>query len=874
MVQVERFYRIRSAIGAFVLVAAVLAGLPHAAGATEFTVTSSFPRVFPSQPDDVTLEGSVTVTATADGPATPLEPYAWLEEAGPQSWSTVFRWYETGLRIARFVGADQDTVSVNFAPAPAMPLDFARHDLPVLRITTDPASLWDPETGIYAWGNYQNFTRRGDLWERAATLEYFEADGTPVFDEAVGLRINGQSSRAYRQKGLRIYFDDYGFTDDVVHDFFGDGPVRCERLVLRAAIYSQFAIGSGMVEPLHRDLGNPGSRWSYVAVYVNDEYWGAYALRERFDSKWVETTHEWADDDYVVIKDHDAEAGDYGRWESFLSDLQVGDPTSHAWFQWLDSQLDIRSYLDWVLVNASCYTSDNMHGKNMAIVKIGGDRFQFMSWDQDLVYNGVNRDTDHFSFYASANDDEFNADIPPLWYSGGPWEFTFAWNAILWRSMQNAEFKAVLRARAAELLAGSLSVADLNARLDTLSAIQAPEWLHHDVRWDAPMSYTTWAGIVRASFSYRHAKMGLLVDGFLDTWAEQVELTGFSLVAAPDQVALSWHTERELDCEGWIVERSLDSPGAFTTIASYVDTPELVGQGDSGTPADYQFVDTTAPEGHDLYYRLTHVNSLGGARVHDWVETTEAGPEFDLRLNEVLASNTTTNFDEAGEFDDWVEIHNAGNEPVDMAGLFLSDNLGEPTKWAFPAGILQPGAFLLVWCDEDLDQGPLHASFKLSAGGEELGIYAGFAAGNAPIDTLVFGAQTTDVSLGRMPDGDGAWTLFSHPTPGASNQPTTGAPAPQTITTVKLAPAWPNPAAGALTVSGRVPEGIGPARVRVYSVRGELVRELQSGSPDGPWREWVWDGRDEGGRQVPAGVYLLRLHAGGQTSQQRVVLVR
>ena len=197
-----------------------------------------------------------------------------------------------------------------------------------------------------------------------------------------------------------------------------------------------------------------------------------------------------------------------------------------------------------------------------------------------------------------------------------------------------------------------------------------------------------------------------------------------------------------------------------------------------------------------------------------------------------------------------------------------------PTKWAFPAVVLEPGGFLLVWCDEDLDQGPLHASFKLSAGGEELGIFAGFAAGNGPIDTLVFGSQTADVSLGRLPDGIGSWTTFVTPTHGATNEPTTSTPQVSAATTIRLAPAWPNPASGDLAIAGLVPDDLGPARLRIYSVRGELIRELEVESPAGPRRAWTWNGRDDAGRPAPAGVYLLRLQAGGQTSRQRVVLIR
>ena len=64
--------------------------------------------------------------------------------------------------------------------------------------------------------------------DRGVLMCLNEADGSLAFHEPIGLRINGESSREYAQKGLRLYFDDYGDVDHIEHDFFGDGPVRVQ----------------------------------------------------------------------------------------------------------------------------------------------------------------------------------------------------------------------------------------------------------------------------------------------------------------------------------------------------------------------------------------------------------------------------------------------------------------------------------------------------------------------------------------------------------------------------------------------------------------------------------------------------------------------
>ncbi len=140
-----------------------------------------------------------------------------------------------------------------------------------------------------------------------------------------------------------------------------------------------------------------------------------------------------------------------------------------------------------------------------------------------------------------------------------------------------------------------------------------------------------------------------------------------------------------------------------------------------------------------------------------------------LVINEFLASNDSQGSDEQGEFDDWAELYNAGDEPFELHGLYFSDNLGDPRKHQIidPGAVLMPGEYVLIWCDSQPEQGPYHTSFNLSASGEDIVITS---AGGQALDAITFGAQTTDVSLGRSPDGSGNWIEFALPTPGASNE--------------------------------------------------------------------------------------------------------
>jgi hypothetical protein len=168
-----------------------------------------------------------------------------------------------------------------------------------------------------------------------------------------------------------------------------------------------------------------------------------------------------------------------------------------------------------------------------------------------------------------------------------------------------------------------------------------------------------------------------------------------------------------------------------------------------------------------------------------YTATPRAGnfaPPLTVFINEWMASNTRTitNVDNASKFDDWFEIYNASDIPADLGGYYLTDTLTNKFQFHIPAGyIIAPHGYLLVWADglpnlNSPTRPDLHVNFNLAKGGEEIGL---FAADGTPIDTVTFGAQVSDVSQGRFPDGAATISFLVTPTPGGPNS-TAGNTAP------------------------------------------------------------------------------------------------
>ena len=124
-----------------------------------------------------------------------------------------------------------------------------------------------------------------------------------------------------------------------------------------------------------------------------------------------------------------------------------------------------------------------------------------------------------------------------------------------------------------------------------------------------------------------------------------------------------------------------------------------------------------------------------------------------------------------GDFEDWFELHNAGPAPVSLGGFYLTDTMADISQFTIPAGTTIPaGGHLLVWADGETAQngptpGQLHAGFRLGAGGEQIALHT---PDGTLVDLITFGAQSSNQSEGRYPDGTDSIVL-PVPTPGKRN---------------------------------------------------------------------------------------------------------
>ncbi len=625
--------------------------------AAEYTVTSDWRMIedyfLPLPPGAV--EGSVRVKVTADRPIDLVGSDPAFEREDAFTFTTVFPWNWTEPRTPGFYDDLGDTTYILVAPQTPRPYTPEAHDIPVVSITTERAGLWDPQTGIYI-----NFDQRGSTWEREATFQYFEPGQGLVVEEPVGLRIHGGFSRFYHQKGLRIYFDDYGATDQIEHKIFPTGPATFRRLICRANRFDSVAINTNIAEGMMGDLGHAYSRHRFIAVYLNEEYWGAYNLRERLDDEFFE--HNWSlakKGDWNFIKDGEEKEGNAAGWWTFLSSFgDVTDPTDPQWFDEVRKSMDLASYIDWQLINFYLVPGDNGFTWNLALYQPGDHPWRFVMWDEDLIMHTDDVAADMFRF--------FTADGPAEWADrqapsdDRPWTAEQQeWQTMFRTLLGNSDFRSLFRSRYEHLLTTVLTPDALTARLSSVVTEQMPEIPGQAERWEGFQVdwYEAYVDRTRQWITDRHPHFLAHADRFFTDWSapewpgSYEGLVINEIMPNNDSVI----TDESGDYDGWVeLYNSGPSPINLTgvTLSSFISLGGWEIPAVMIRPGEHKLIWLDGQEAEGSLHSVLRV-FRGGDQIQLYAPQAAGGWEIDRRDYGDLQVDQSVGRSSDG-FNDWV----------------------------------------------------------------------------------------------------------------------------------------------------------------------------------------------------------------------------
>ena len=139
-----------------------------------------------------------------------------------------------------------------------------------------------------------------------------------------------------------------------------------------------------------------------------------------------------------------------------------------------------------------------------------------------------------------------------------------------------------------------------------------------------------------------------------------------------------------------------------------------------------------------------------------------------LRISEVMSANASTQVGDEQGIADWIELQNVSDRAIDLTGYSLMRETRPAKAFAFPSGVLQPGAYVLVYADgsgQALQGDGYHAPYRLPASGDTLALLDKAGRG---VDQVAVPSLDRDQVYCR--DGAGEWQVSDYPTPGAANR--------------------------------------------------------------------------------------------------------
>jgi len=141
-------------------------------------------------------------------------------------------------------------------------------------------------------------------------------------------------------------------------------------------------------------------------------------------------------------------------------------------------------------------------------------------------------------------------------------------------------------------------------------------------------------------------------------------------------------------------------------------------------------------------------------------------------INEYSASNLSTVQDNYEEYEDWIELYNAGPYGVNIGGYFLGDDTASPLRWAFPAGtVISSLGHLKIWASgrDEAGGGNYHSNFRLTQTKANADWIVLSDPSGAILEQVQLEITQSNHSRGRTVSGGDQWGIFTNPTPGTSN---------------------------------------------------------------------------------------------------------
>ena len=647
-----------------------------------------------------------------------------------------------------------------------------KYTLPIISIVGDEAFFWDDKIGFDCdgdgtngtTGNGQNFPKNYNCdWDRPVNFSFLTPEGKMLFNQDVNISVSGgytrsQNYRSFKLKSNKV-FDGMNRLD---YAFFPQKPYnRNKTLLIRNGGNDMYSHNARFMDPALETIiqrsGIDLDVQSYVPVieYVNGKLRGVFNMREPNNDKFAYANFGYDDEELDALENGKVKNGSD---EVMNRIYELGKRINEdGVYRELTTLLDIDEYTNYMAATFFLY-NDDWPDNNIKCYRSQNDgRYRFVSFDLDYAFQGC-----------WANDRQYPSDKNPFanFYKfkdeSGPHhnnvkeiankEFVNLFLNLLKHDGYRKKFIDTFCLMGGSVFEPTRSNAIVNELLNNVKAMC--QMMKQQGINDGHNPDNT-ASAIKTNLKDRSKKMTDYMQKF-----SQMKLSGVTR----QEVQLSTDTEGAS-----LFVNGLEVP--YAEFKGHLFAPVTL---EAKAPAGYVF---TGWKNGDEIVSTSAKMALPDDATLSLVACFEALSDDQLmaqgitpvRINEISAANTIY----ANEFwkrNDWVELYNTTNKDIDVAGMYLSDNVDKPKKYQIAANgistIIPAHGYLIVWCDKLYPESQLHAEFKLASEGGDVLLTA---ADESWCDHFVYTEHKGDETVGRYPDGAADVYVMNTPTIAKSN---------------------------------------------------------------------------------------------------------
>lgn len=368
----------------------------------------------------------------------------------------------------------------------------AASTVPAVFLTTDPNSLFDPDTGIYMEGpNAQSKEPHygANYWldkEIPVTVELMEpGTSSPAFAKNAGLKIFGNYSRQNDKKSVAITFREKYGDSHLKYPLFPEFPElnKFKVFLLRnnGSNYGNDYIRDRLASSVSEGLGVDYQRGRFAVVYYNGEYFGIHSIRERSTADYFETHYGLDPDKIDLLKaDNAVSAGSAVDYVALMDWLESNHLDKEENYAYIASQIDVDNFINYMhtelFANNRDWPANNLKKWRNTSPKTP---WKWFLYDLDFGFgNDYSKYKNNIFEFATAEDGES--------WPNGP-ESTL----LLRRLLENEGFKAAFINRMAVLLQMNFESSRVLARIEKMMVEIQSEIPRDQKRWGLSASKMT-----------------------------------------------------------------------------------------------------------------------------------------------------------------------------------------------------------------------------------------------------------------------------------------------------------------------------------------------------------------------------------------------